>query len=277
MTWILLAAALLCGFLPGRGRAAAAPLLIMSLALAVYHHFLAPAGVAVLAVIALVMAARRRYRHHRVGAAACELFLLLCCLGLFMHLLPGFHNPRIINDVRLGPASAPFTLYLNLDKALTPVMLLACLPNLVSRAVSPVPRYYWAGLILAIPALLGLATVLGGLRPEAHWPSGLGWFALSNLFFVALPEEALFRGYLLQRFWDATGSRATALAASSLLFGLAHVAGGGMLVFFSALAGVLYGLVWLWSGKLWLAALFHFLLNLTHLLFFTYPFYQPAG
>ncbi len=43
------------------------------------------------------------------------------------------------------------------------------------------------------------------------------------------------------------------------------------------LGGNIYGLAWLCSGKLWIATLFHFLLNLIHLLFFTYPFYRPGG
>ncbi|SQL02415.1 CAAX amino protease [Pseudomonas aeruginosa] len=45
---------------------------------------------------------------------------------------------------------------------------------------------------------------------------------------------------------------------------------------FAGLAGLIYGLAWLWSGRLWVATLFHFGLNLTHLLLFTYPLYRPA-
>ncbi|ADN00320.1 putative membrane protein [Dickeya dadantii 3937] len=56
--------------------------------------------------------------------------------------------------------------------------------------------------------------------------------------------------------------------------GALHVSGGAMLMAFAALAGLLYGLAWMWSGKLWVATLFHFGLNLYHLLFFTYPMLQ---
>jgi len=44
-----------------------------------------------------------------------------------------------------------------------------------------------------------------------------------------------------------------------------------LLMIFAALAGLIYGLVWHWSGRLWLATAFHFALNMVHLLFFTYP------
>ncbi|MDF5804597.1 CPBP family intramembrane metalloprotease [Pseudomonas aeruginosa] len=67
-----------------------------------------------------------------------------------------------------------------------------------------------------------------------------------------------------------------ALALASALFGLAHFAGGPLLMLFAGLAGLIYGLAWLWSGRLWVATLFHFGLNLTHLLLFTYPLYRPA-
>lgn len=42
-----------------------------------------------------------------------------------------------------------------------------------------------------------------------------------------------------------------------------------MLVAFGA--GLLYGLVYLWTGRLVWAVLVHWGLNLTHLLLFTYP------
>ncbi|MDQ4371173.1 CPBP family intramembrane glutamic endopeptidase, partial [Pseudomonas aeruginosa] len=128
---------------------------------------------------------------------------------------------------------------------------------------------------LAVPALLLLAVGVGLLRPELHAPAWLWQFVLANLFFVSLAEEALFRGYLQQRLGQWLGPW-PALALASALFGLAHFAGGPLLMLFAGLAGLIYGLAWLWSGRLWVATLFHFGLNLTHLLLFTYPLYRPA-
>ncbi len=50
--------------------------------------------------------------------------------------------------------------------------------------------------------------------------------------------------------------------------------GGLLLVLFATMAGVIYGLAWLWSGRLWVATLVHFSFNMLHLLLFTYPFWQ---
>ncbi|WP_146135922.1 CPBP family intramembrane glutamic endopeptidase, partial [Yersinia pseudotuberculosis] len=137
-----------------------------------------------------------------------------------------------------------------------------------------VGRMGWVVLILSVPALLLLAVALGGLKIELHTPVWIGSFIIANLFFVCLAEEALFRGYLQQRLGQWLGSY-PALVITALLFGSAHFAGGPLLMLFAALAGVIYGLAWLWSGRLWVAVAFHFALNLMHLLFFTYPLYLP--
>lgn len=121
-------------------------------------------------------------------------------MGLFLHLLPGFANPRILDKAVVGPQSLPFTMYFNFDKALVPFLLLACLPSLFrDEARAPGRPWYWLLLVAAVPALLLLAVGVGLLRPELHAPAWLWQFVLANLFFVSLAEEALFRGYLQQR------------------------------------------------------------------------------
>jgi len=276
--WILLAAALGGFLIPRLNRLIPATVLCLALILAFHGQVLSGSGVLNIVLIGLLVAARYRYRGNEAWVIGNEVILLLCCLGLFLHLLPGFHNPRVVDNIAAGPLSARFDLYFNLDKALVPVILLACIPTLFNGAIHTPRRWYvWCMLALSIPALLGLAVWLGGLRVEPHFPSWLGQFMLSNLFFVALAEEALFRGYLMQRLQKYTHHNGLALMTSAAIFGLAHIAGGWLLVIFAALAGVIYGLAWLWSGKLWVATLFHFMLNLIHLMFFTYPFYRPGG
>ncbi|WP_075182811.1 CPBP family intramembrane glutamic endopeptidase [Pantoea sp. 1.19] len=208
--------------------------------------------------------------------AASEALLVLLCAGLFLHLLPGFTNLKVVDSVAVGPQSAPASLWFNLDKAMVPFLLAAMLPGVLARTPArPVGRRRWLLLALSVPALLLLAVALGGLRLEPHLPAWLPQFVLANLFFVSLAEEALFRGWLQSRLQACCGGWGGLLLAS-LLFGLAHLAGGPLLVAFAALAGVIYGLAWWWSGRLWVATLFHFSLNLIHLLCFTWPVWRPA-
>ena len=58
---------------------------------------------------------------------------------------------------------------------------------------------------------------------------------------------------------------------ASLLFGVAHLAGGPLLVLFATLAGACYGLAFHLSRRLGVAILLHFLFNFAHLALFTYP------
>lgn len=266
--WYLLAASL---FSLSFFRRTALLLLSMALAIAVWDHTLQPYGIAALLFIGAVAICRSRLSAESSFALPGEIILVVSAFALMLHMLPGFNNLPVVSGVRAGPHSAPFTFFYNIDKALIPFVLLACLPTLLKRpAVPPARRWWWLALVLAMPGLLLIATLAGGLRIEPHHPAWLGEFMLANLFFVSLAEEALFRGYIQQRLSQFIGN-GWALALTALLFGLAHLSGGLLLVLFATLAGVIYGLAWLWSGRLWVATLVHFAFNLLHLLLFTYP------
>ncbi|CQD43480.1 CPBP family intramembrane glutamic endopeptidase [Yersinia mollaretii] len=270
--WGVLAASLL--FL-SINRVLALFLLAASLSMAFYHGVLALPSAAFLLVTLIVALLLNKYRSHKWLAIGLEIMLVLASIALFLHLVPGFNNLKVLDKVTVGPLSAPFSMYYNLDKALLPFILLACLPTLfVAKKHPSMGRMGWVVLIVSMPALLLLATALGGLKIELHTPAWIGSFIIANVFFVCLAEEALFRGYLQQRLSQWLGSY-PALILTALLFGAAHFAGGPLLMVFATLAGLIYGLAWLWSGRLWVAVAFHFAFNLLHLLFFTYPLYLP--
>lgn len=271
--WGILAASLL--FL-SVNRVLALFLLATSLVIAFYHGVITLPSAAFLLLTLIIALLLNKYRAQKWLAAGLELLLVVASIALFLHLVPGFNNLKVLDKVTVGPLSPLFSMYYNLDKALIPFILLACLPTLfVAHRHPSMNRMGWAALIVSIPALLLLAVALGGLKIELHTPTWIGSFVIANVFFVSLAEEALFRGYLQQRLSQWVGSY-PALFITALLFGAAHFAGGTLLMIFAALAGVIYGLAWLWSGRLWVAVAFHFALNLMHLLFFTYPLYLPS-
>ncbi|MBD2798344.1 CPBP family intramembrane metalloprotease [Xenorhabdus sp. 18] len=234
-------------------------------------HVLTYPAIITLSVMTLLGVAHIYYKKNSALKVITELLLLTGGILLFIHYIPGFHNLKYLDKVQVGPLSAPFSMYFNFDKALLPFILIFCMPTLFTRKpLVEAPPHGWALLIAAIPALLGLATALGGLSVELHLPNWFPAFVIANLFFVSLAEEALFRGYIQQKLSQWMNPY-LALVITSLLFGAAHFAGGGLLMIFATLAGLIYGLTWLWSGRLWVAVAFHFSLNLMHLLFFTYP------
>ncbi|EOW6645689.1 lysostaphin resistance A-like protein [Cronobacter muytjensii] len=235
------------------------------------QHLQIPALILIGALVAAGLFIERFRNRSTRYAYWLEGFCVLIAIALILHLIPGFNNPKMLNAVTVGPQSVPFSMYFNFDKALVPFVLLIGISTLfVTQPVVKVGALAWCGLILAIPALLMLAVILGGLKVELHAPGWFTQFALANLFFVSLAEEAFFRGYLQQRLTRFLHPFA-ALLITAVVFGLMHYAGGPLLIYFACLSGIIYGLAWMWSGRLWVATLFHFGLNCVHLLFFTYP------
>ena len=195
--------------------------------------------------------------------------IIAWCVLLFFHLIPGFNNLKVLDNVVAGVQSAPYSMYLNLDKPLIFFALLFAYPLLLGDK----SQFRWKhALVTLIPLflLLPVAVFLGALKPEFSLPSWWWIFALNNLLLTCIAEEALFRGFIQQSLSRRFDWR-LGLVVASILFGLAHVGGGMMLMIFAGLAGLGYGLVFHFTQRLWCAVLVHFIFNFTHLLFFTYP------
>ena len=210
--------------------------------------------------------------------AGLTLVLSLLFLPFALHLIPGFHNPILANRVILSEHSTPYTLYLNFDKTAVGLLLMAfvCLPSLPAAAsiALGLRRSGWIIVLNILLALL-LSWALGYVAWE---PKGTPFFfawAVVNLGFVCLSEEAFFRGLIQAQLTTCFQGRrygsAVAIGVSSLLFGLAHFSGGVAYVVLAAVAGLGYGIIFQRSGRLEFSIAAHFLLNATHFLLFTYP------
>ena len=97
----------------------------------------------------------------------------------------------------------------------------------------------------------------------------------ANLLFTCTAEEALFRGLLqhqlTKHFINISAGKWIAVTVAALLFGLAHIGGGWLYVAIATVAGFGYGMVYQLTGRIEASIICHFGLNLTHILFFTYP------
>ncbi|WP_044562085.1 CPBP family intramembrane glutamic endopeptidase [Azospirillum sp. B4] len=207
------------------------------------------------------------------------LFLAMA-VALSAHLWPGFHNPRVMGPARLTPDAVPFTLYLNLDKPLVGLWLLMVMPGIRNRqsmrTALAAGAFAWLG---AATTCLAAALALGTVTWAPKWPMDGGVWLVDNVLFVAVAEEALFRGYvqggLARLFSRWPWGENAALLSAAALFGLAHVGGGGQWVVLGGIAGIGYGLAYR-QGGLPAAILAHVGLNATHFVLFTYPMLQGA-
>ncbi len=235
------------------------------------------------------------FGYYRCGSlwlkAACLIVSLVLSLLLMLHLMPGFNNWRYAEQVQLFPLSLPLDLYLNFDKGWIAIAIFGASGLLAKqKGHSALTSWHLALSVscLLIAAVLGTAWSIGLVRWEPGWHALFLPWALGNLFFTCVVEEALFRGWLMnglsQTFsssrYFSTGSKAQAqwlaLFTSALIFGLAHFSGGIGYMLLAGVAGLGYGYVYQLTGRIEWAIGLHFMLNATHFLLFSYPAVAPV-
>ena len=203
----------------------------------------------------------------------------LLALAMSLHWMRGFHNPVQFAGVRLTPDAAPLTQYLNFDKGAAGLVLLAAFgarSMSVREFVRQWPTILAAALATAALAI-GLALALGYVRFEPKLPDATQAFLVTNLFFTCVAEEAFFRGLIQERLMRLADSRRQpawtwiAIAASALLFGLAHAGGGATWMLIATVAGFGYAAVYARTRTIEGPIRVHGAVNAVHFLFFTYP------
>jgi uncharacterized protein len=113
------------------------------------------------------------------------------------------------------------------------------------------------------PIAIALGLSIGFLHLHATWPhlSQLAEAFFFTFFFVAVPEELFFRGWL-QNLLERRMGRTAALLLTAVLFGLAHfnkraVFFNWRYVILAALAGIFYGRAWRQERRVGASAITH--------------------
>jgi membrane protease YdiL (CAAX protease family) len=240
---------------------------------------LAALWIALLGVLAYLHASRTGLTRL---ATAIAFFLFAVALGLL--LLPGFPRTVVGEAVVLSPGAMPYTLGLGFAKVVTGIFILAFMhPERVRswRELGQVLARVAPVFVATAATVMVLTLALGYVKFDPKWTPLFFTWALVNLFFTCLSEEAFFRGFVLRELAAIGSNRRVAaivaLAISSLLFGLVHLGGGWKYALAAMLAGVGYGIAYLRTRRLEGSMVVHFGLNATHFLLFTYPALAPAS
>ncbi len=196
------------------------------------------------------------------------IFIALICLGISFKLrfIPGYYPFFITSKFAVGLENPLIGLF--------PLALIVPLAKdyhdwkLVIKGLA----FGSAGIAL----LAFLATMSGATHLDFKLPPFMGARILSNLILTSIPEEGFYRGFIQKTFCKYFKSTITgnivALILTSLLFSLSHIYWSpnlGILAF-TFLTSLLYGSVYLFSGKIESAILCHFFFNLIHMTFFSY-------
>lgn len=228
--------------------------------------------ISLLGVVCYMYPASRGY-----GRLLLAISLIVLSLGLGLHVFPGFHNPLIVDHVRLAPDSLAYSMRFNLDKPVIGLFILAWNHPLIGRFddIYKMLRRMLPWGLLTVGGVVALALLSGFIRVDFKLPHFLVYWVWGNLFFTCVVEEALFRGFIQRQLGLSLSSYRNApilaLVVAAILFGLAHAAGGVTYVLLAMFAGLGYGFVYQQTGRIEASILLHFILNFVQIVFFSYP------
>lgn len=199
---------------------------------------------------------------------------LVFAIALSMHLLSGFNNPKIFDNVKFAEDSLPFSMYINFDKSAVGLLLLLFFirprqPEFKKENLFVVGKTLFALILIMLP----VALLSGYVRFNPKFPDQAWIWMLNNFFLVCLAEETFFRGFIqggLERL-KLNLHRAVPILFAAVLFGLAHFKGGVAYIALATLAGLFYGYAYQQTKRIEVPMLVHFGLNLVHFLLFSYP------
>ncbi|MGR3973506.1 MAG: CPBP family intramembrane metalloprotease [Candidatus Rhabdochlamydia sp.] len=205
-------------------------------------------------------------RYHQKRDLSVFIALIALSIGFKLKLLPGFTPFYITPKFAIG--------LINPLMGLFPLALLTPLVQ-DKRELKKVFQGVVMGCV-GIAFLAALAIISKASVWSVKIPSYAAIRIFSNFVLTAIPEEGFYRGFvqamLGSYFKKIRGGNLLALLLSSLLFSLSHLYWSpnlGILTF-TFVTSLLYGAVYLYSGKIESAILSHFLFNLLHMTCFSY-------
>jgi membrane protease YdiL (CAAX protease family) len=251
--------------------------LLISIILGLISHQLELVAIIPIIFLALAVYYSQAGKTHAFVHLIAKIIIIVLSVGLVTHQFPGFHNLNVLDHVYISTNAIPFTLYLNYDKTVVGIIILGITAHLISSKKEWLDLFKQVMVKAPIVILLVLvaAFILKFLKFDPKIPHSIFIWAVTNLLFACMAEEAFFRAFLQKNlslmmrkikfghYW--------ALLIAAILFGLSHYAGGARYVILATLAGIGYGWVYLTTKRIEGSILTHFGLNLVHFLFFTYP------
>lgn len=210
------------------------------------------------------------------------LFLLISSITIliFLHKIPGYNNLPILNKIKLNENSAPFSIWLNFDKPMIVIFLLLLSPLTITLCLQDYKKIFKEGwmFFLVLPLLLIIAGIIANyVKFDFKIPAVTGLWTINMLFFTCLSEELFFRYFLqnnLENFFQKFKYKhSISLIVTSIAFVFIHDLRSSNYIALVFITSIFYGLIYKKTDRIESAILLHFLVNLIHFLFLSYPYY----
>jgi membrane protease YdiL (CAAX protease family) len=199
-------------------------------------------------------------------------------VALYTHFVKGFNNILLFPDWRSSASAIGMNIYVNYDKAAAALLILGIyLPviqkrkELTSMLLATVP---W--MILSSIVIIFLSQYLGIIKWDPKLPMiSFSWLVI-QLFFVVIPEEVFYRGFIqneIAKNLKNSFAGIFAVLSTSLLFSLIHLFFIPNLSFIACtfVISLFYGGIYQITGKIESSIITHYFTNICHFFFFTYP------
>ncbi len=203
------------------------------------------------------------------------LMVTVVSLALAMHLIPGFSHYKIAETILISSGAPAININANIDKVFAGVILLL-MANTIKLSQPKTSSKADFHLVPFYTVLVLIVAYLTGLDLDVKLPQVTLVFIATNLVFSVITEEAFFRVVIQNTLMNTFKNRlpwasGLAIVLTSVLFGLAHIAGGWHFVILATFAGLIYGYVYHRTGRLTVAIVTHLSVNVGHFLLLVYP------
>jgi membrane protease YdiL (CAAX protease family) len=255
-----------------------APLLILSLSFSYYGKIVEPKGFLLFGLLALL------YFYSKKDMPLFWKLLtlttaILITIGSYTHLLKGVNNILVFTDYRLSRDASSVNIYANYDKGVIGLLILGIFSEVIDtkKELLRVIFITLPYLIFATITIIYLSTFLGIIKYDPKFPLTAGIWLAIQIFFVVIPEEAFYRGFLQKEIFENIKNKRfkgiIALFSTSLIFTIIHL-------FFTLnlytilivfIASILYGAIYQITRRVESSILVHLSVNMIHYFFFTYP------
>lgn len=204
-------------------------------------------------------------------------FIPTVILGFFVAIYrpPEFSYPLIYHADSLHEGGKPFSLFVNVSKAIGGYLVLLCLFSEKTGAWWKVFSRNTALYIAGGTLIVILSAILFGVSWAPKLNDAIPYFIAVNLFVTVVSEEAFFRILLYDRivkfFKKQSVGLVVGVTITTLLFTVSHTAALGPMFILFLIAGATYALVYAITKNFFASVLVHFGVNIFHFVLLEYP------